>query len=204
MSKPAPEAAPAMDCPTNAVDQASAPPQSIQDIVSHEKIKRHIISVLVKNVPGLLAGVANLFAARGYNIESLTVAETEDPRFSRMTIVVRGEESILEHMKKGLRKFVNVIRVMDFTGLDFVERDLALIKVNVPAGARQEIFQIVDVFEGKIVDIAPKECVVELVGPERKVEAFLELMRPFGIKEMTRTGRAAMARGPRMEGRELP
>ena len=166
------------------------------------KPKRHVISTLVKNVPGLLAQVANLFAARGYNIESLTVGETENPDFSRMTITVRGDEAIIDALKKGLTKFINVIKVLDFMGIDHVERDLALIKITTPSGARQEILELVQVFEGKIVDIGLKDIMVELVGPEQKIDAFLNIVRPFGIKEMARTGRLAMARGSAMEGRE--
>lgn len=167
------------------------------------KVRRHVISTLVKNVPGLLAQVANLFAARGYNIESLTVGETEDGKFSRMTITVRGEEPIIEALKQGLRKFVNVIKVLDFTAIDHVERDLALVKINTPAGARQEILELVQVFEGKVVDIGLKNLMVEIVGPEQKIDAFLTIVRPYGIKEMARTGRLAMARGSAMEGHEL-
>ena len=167
------------------------------------KVKRHVISALVKNVPGLLAQVANLFAARGYNIESLTVGETEISNFSRMTITLRGEENIIQALKQGLRKFVNVVKVLDFTGIDHVERDLALVKITTPAGARQEILELVQVFEGKVVDIGLKDIMVELVGPEKKIDAFLNIVRPFGIKEMARTGRLAMARGSAMEGREV-
>lgn len=176
-------------------------PKARLEVIKAQKPRRHVISVLVKNVPGLLAQVANLFAARGYNIESLTVAETEDERYSRMTIAVRGEEVIIDSLKKGLTKFVNVIKVLDFTGLDHVERDLALVKINTPHGSRQEIFQLVEVFEGTVVDIGLKDVMVEIIGPEKKIDAFLNIMKPFGIKEMARTGRVAMARGPKMEGR---
>lgn len=165
------------------------------------RLPRRVISVLVKNVPGLLAQVANLFAARGYNIESLTVAETEDQRFSRMTLVVRAEERIIEALKINLIKFVNVIRVLDYTGTDHVERELALIKVSTPDGKRQEIFQLVDVFMGKVVDIGMEDCMIELSGPEAKIDAVIDLLRPFGLKEIARTGRLALARGPKMEGR---
>jgi len=168
-----------------------------------EKVKRHVISTLVKNVPGLLAQVANLFAARGYNIESLTVGETENGGFSRMTITVRGDDKVIEALKQGLKKFVNVIKVLDFTGIDHVERDLALVKLTTPAGARQEILELVQVFEGKIVDIGLKDLTVEIVGPEQKIDTFLTIVRPYGIKEMARTGRLAMARGSAMEGREI-
>ena len=167
------------------------------------KPKRHIISMLVKNVPGLLAQVANLFAARGYNIESLTVGETESHSFSRMTITVRGEREMIEAMERGLKKFVNVIKVLDFTEVDHVERDLALIKITTPAGARQEILELVQVFQGKVVDIGLKDLMIELVGPEQKIDAFLNIVRPYGVKEMARTGRIAMARGSAMEGREI-
>jgi acetolactate synthase-1/3 small subunit len=119
-----------------------------------------------------------------------------------MTIVVRGEAVIIDALKKGLSRFVDVIKVLDFTGIEHVERDLALVKVLTPAGSRQEIFEIVAVFEGRVLDIGLRECIVELVGPERKIDAFLLLMRPFGIKEMARTGRVALARGPKMEGQE--
>jgi acetolactate synthase-1/3 small subunit len=181
------------------------PPSAPEPKADREGLRprRHVISVLVKNVSGLLARCANLFAARGYNIDSLTVGETEDPRYSRMTIVVRGEETIIEALKKGLTKFIDVIKVLDFTGTEFVERDLALVKIHTPAGSRQEMFQIVEVFEGRVVDIGAKECTVEIAGPERKLDAFLQLMKPFGIKEMARTGRVAMARGPKMEGQEV-
>jgi len=162
-----------------------------------------VISTLVKNVPGLLAQVANLFAARGYNIESLTVGETESHAFSRMTITVYGDEATIEALKKGMSKFVNVIKVLDFTAIDHVERDLALVKITTPSGARQEILELVQVFEGKVVDIGLKEIMVELVGPEQKIDAFLNIVRPFGIKEMARTGRLALARGSAMEGREM-
>ncbi|HYF51703.1 MAG TPA: acetolactate synthase small subunit [Planctomycetota bacterium] len=167
------------------------------------RTKRHVISALVKNAPGLLAQVANLFAARGYNIDSLTVGETENTRFSRMTITVRGDDAIIEALKRGLSKFVNVIKVLDFTGIDHVERDLALVKITTPAGARQEILELVQVFEAKVVDIGLKDLTVELVGPEQKIDAFLNVIRQYGIKEMARTGRLAMARGSAMEGHEI-
>jgi len=166
------------------------------------KSKRHVISAVVKNAPGLLAQVANLFAARGFNIDSLTVGETDQAQFSRMTITVHGDDTVVEAMKKGLTKFVNVIKVLDFTGVNHVERDLALVKLSTPSGARQEILELVQVFEGKIVDIGLKDLMVEVVGPESKIDAFLTIVKPYGIKEMARTGRLAMARGSAMEGQE--
>ena len=167
-----------------------------------KKPKRHVISMLVKNVPGLLAQVANLFAARGYNIESLAVGETEDERFSRMTITIRGQPEIIEALKQGLRRFVNVIKVLDFTTVDHVELDLALVKINTPAGARQEILELVQVFRGNVVDIGLKDVMISVIGPETKIDTFLNIVRPYGIKEMARTGRLAMARGSAMEGHE--
>ncbi len=165
--------------------------------------RRHVIAALVMNCPGLLAQVANLFAARAYNIESLTVGETESPRFSRMTITVRGEEATIEALKKGLTKFINVINVLDFTKIDHVERDLALVKINIPSGARQEILELVQVFKGAVLDMSLKDLLVEVVGPEQKIDTFLDIVRPYGIKEMARTGRVAMARGSAMEGRQV-
>ncbi len=181
----------------------STSPASSAKAAPASKSRRHVISTLVKNAPGLLSQVANLFAARGYNIDSLTVGETDNPKFSRMTIVVRGDDKIIEALKQGLRKFVNVIKVLDMTGVDHVERDLALVKVNIPSGARQEILELVQVFEGKVVDISLKDIMVEVVGPEQKLDAFLNIVRPYGIKEMARTGRLALARGSAMEGKEL-
>ena len=171
--------------------------------VTPEVERRHVISALVKNVPGLLAQVANLFAARGYNIESLTVGETETARFSRMTITVRGDEATIEALKKGLTKFINVVSVLDFTNIDHVERDLALVKITIPSGARQEILELIQVFKGTVLDMSLKDVLVEVVGPEQKLDTFLDIVRPYGIKEMARTGRVAMARGAGMEGREL-
>jgi acetolactate synthase-1/3 small subunit len=162
-----------------------------------------VISVLVKNVPGLLAQVANLFAARGYNIESLTVGETENPKFSRMTLTLRGDEAIIEALERGLKRFVSVIKVFDYTGIDHVERDLALVKITLPKGARQEILELIQVFHGKVVDISEKEMMVELSGPEGKIDSFLRMVRVYGIVEVARTGRLALARGAAMEGHEI-
>jgi acetolactate synthase-1/3 small subunit len=184
-------------------DVPDAPPPAPPPQSKNPQLKRHVISTLVNNVPGLLAQVANLFAARGYNIESLTVGETENPRFSRMTIVVRGEDTIINALKQGLRKFVNVIKVLDFTAVDHVERDLALVKVAIPAGARQEMLLLVQTFDAKVVDIGIKEMMVEVVGPEQKIDTFLHIFRPYGVKEMARTGRLAVARGMAMEGKEV-
>ena len=156
---------------------------------------RHVISALVENRPGVLAHVAGMFSARGFNIDSLTVGETEDARFSRMTIVTRGEDAVIEQIRKQLERLVDVIKVMDFSGQDYVERDLMLLKVHAPAGRRGEIFELVEVFKGKVVDIGPKHVMVEVSGPESKLEALIAMLKPFGIKELARTGRVGLRRG---------
>jgi len=194
-----------MNKPAEATTVAAAEPAVEEPALaapSPKRPRRHVISMLVKNVPGLLAQVANLFAARGYNIESLAVGETEDERFSRMTLTVRAEADIIEALKQGLRRFVNVIKVLDFTTVDHIELDLALVKISTPAGARQEILELVQVFRGNVVDIGLKDVMISVVGPETKIDTFLNIVRQYGIKEMARTGRLAMARGSAMEGRE--
>ena len=158
---------------------------------------RHTISVLVENKAGVLARIANLFSARGYNIDSLAVGETEDPTISRMTIIVRGDERILEQIEKQLNKLIDVIRVSDFIDTDHVERDLILVKVNADKSTRSEILQIVDIFRAKIVDVAASSLIIEMTGTEEKIKAFAEILKPFGVKEMVRTGIVAMARGMR-------
>jgi len=125
---------------------------------------RHVISVTVENKPGVLAHISSLFAARGYSIDSLAVGETEDPAVSRMTIVTRGEDQIIEQITKQLRKLINTLKVQDLNESDFIERDLVLVKVNVPSGKRSEIVEIVDIFRGKIIDVGRTELVVELSG----------------------------------------
>ncbi len=158
---------------------------------------KHVISVLVENKVGVLARITGLFSGRGFNIESLAVGETENEDISRMTIVVSGDEAILEQIRKQLGKVIDTIKVTDFTGTDYVARDLMLIKVNVAPGKRSEIVELVNVFRGKIIDVAQKDMVVEISGPEDRLEAMLELLRPYGIKEVARTGRIAMNRGPK-------
>lgn len=155
---------------------------------------RHVLSALVQNVPGVLAHVAGMLASRGYNIDSLAVGETEDPQLSRMTFVVVGDDSVLEQVRKQLEKIVTVVRVDDVSSRDHVERDLMLIKVNAPEGKRSEIRELTNIFRGRIVDVAPDQVIVEIAGQERKIEAFIDLMRPFGIVELVRTGRIAMVR----------
>jgi len=156
---------------------------------------RHVISAIVENKPGVLAHIAGLFAGRGFNIDSLAVGETEDPTRSRMTVVARGDDAVLEQVRKQLGKIIDVIKVVDFSGTETVERDLMLIKVAANADRRGEIFEVVEVFRGKVVDIGPKHLTLEVSGPEKKIEAFVDLMKPYGIKELVRTGRVALARG---------
>jgi acetolactate synthase-1/3 small subunit len=156
---------------------------------------RHIISAIVENKPGVLAHIAGLFAGRGFNIDSLAVGETEDPTRSRMTVVVRGDDAVLEQVRKQLGKIVDVIKVSDFAGEDIIERDLMLIKVGVRPEKRGEVFEVASVFRGKIVDIGAKHLTIEIAGPEKKIEAFIDLLKPYGIKELARTGRIAIGRG---------
>jgi acetolactate synthase-1/3 small subunit len=156
---------------------------------------RHVISALVMNEPGVLAGVANMFSARGFNIDSLVVGRTEDPGLSRMTIVVVGDDNTLEQVSRQLGKLVPVVQVRNFKNAAYIERDLALITIGVGPEQRREVIEIVDLFRGKVVDVAPASLIVELAGTEEKVEAFVDLIRPYGIKELARTGVIAMARG---------
>ena len=154
-----------------------------------------LFSCIVQNRPGVLAHVAGLFAGRGYNIDSLTVGRTDDPSLSRMTIATGGDDRILEQIRKQLSKVIDIVRVYDMGEVECVDRDLVLIKVNAQPSRRREILEIVELFRGSAVDVSQKELILELSGTEDKVEAFIELMRPFGIKELARTGRIAMARG---------
>ena len=158
---------------------------------------RHVLSALVQNVPGVLAHVAGMFASRGYNIDSLAVGETEDPQLSRMTFVVVGDKRVVEQVRKQLEKIVTVVRVDDVSAAEFVERDLMMLKVSARNGGRSDILELCDVFRGRIVDVSADEVIVEISGTEKKVEAFIELMRPFGILELVRTGRIAMVRSPK-------
>ncbi len=156
---------------------------------------RHVLSALVQNVPGVLSHIAGMLASRGYNIDSLAVGETEDPQLSRMTFVVVGSDNVLDQVRKQLEKIVTVVRVDDIGSQDHVERDLMLIKVSAPAARRAEISQLVEIFRGRIVDVASDTLIIEIAGQEGKVEAFIEMIRPFGIIELARTGRIALARG---------
>ena len=158
---------------------------------------RHVITALVQNEPGVLAHVASMFAARGFNIDSLVVGRTEEPAMSRMTIVVAGDEAILEQVRKQLGKLIDVVKLQDFSGVPHVERDLALVRIHAPAERRGAILELVDIFRGRVVDVGHTDLMIEISGAEDKIEAFLDLLRPYGVREMARTGRIALARSPR-------
>ncbi len=158
---------------------------------------KHIISALVENKPGVLAHVAGMFAARGFNIDSLVVGRTEDPALSRMTISVIGDDRIVEQVRKQLAKIIPVVKVQDFIGQPVVLRDLMLIVVSAPPEKRPEIISLIEVFRGKVVDIGQKSVMIEVSGPESKIEAFIDACRPYGIKSVARTGTIAMPRQAR-------
>lgn len=159
--------------------------------------EQHTISVLVDNKPGVLARVSGLFARRGYNIESLAVSITEDPAVSRMTIVVAGDSDVLEQITKQLHKLIDVLKVYDYLDTPMLERELALVKVASEPGQRLELMQIVEIFRGKVIDVAEKTFVIEVTGSGDKIDAFEKQMEAFGVRELVRTGRIAMMRGPR-------
>ena len=159
---------------------------------------RHVLSALVMNQPGVLAQISGMLASRAYNIDSLAVGETENPELSRMTFVVHGDDRQLDQVRKQLEKIVTVVRVLNYSGEEFVERDLMLIKVTTEAGARSEVKELVEIFRGRIVDVSSQHVMIEISGQERKIEAFIDAMRPFGILEMVRTGRIALLRGSSM------
>lgn len=155
---------------------------------------RHTISVLVENKFGVLSRVSGLFSGRGYNIESLSVGETTDPQISIMTIVTRGDDWIVEQINKQLNKLVDVIKVVDLTELDHVEREMVLVKIAPKQENKAEVLRTAEIFRGRIVDSSPGTYTIEITGDEKKIEAFLELMKPMGIKEFVRTGKIAIAR----------
>lgn len=160
-----------------------------------DNVGRHTISVLVENRFGVLARIAGLFSARGYNIDTLSVGTTDDPEISRMTIVVRGDQRILDQVVKQLNKLIDIITVTDYQDTPHLERDLVLVKVTADKATRSELIQICDIFRAKIVDVAIDSIIIEMTGDEEKIEALLRMLRPFGIKETCRTGIVAMARG---------
>ncbi len=157
---------------------------------------RHVLSAVVQNVPGVLAHISGMLASRGYNIDSLAVGETDDPDLSRMTFVVVGDDRVLEQVRKQLEKIVTVVKVVDVSAKDHVERDLMLLRVKAaPGRKRSEVRELVDIFRGQIVDVGPDEVMIEISGRESKIEAFIERMRTYEIIELVRTGRIAMVRG---------
>ena len=155
---------------------------------------KHIINALVENKPGVLAHVAGMFAARSFNIDSLVVGRTEDPKLSRMTIVVVGDDPVVEQVRKQMAKIIPVVKVQDYIGKPVVARDLMLISVAAPPEKRPEIMALIEMFRGRVVDIGQKSLMIEVSGPESKIEGFIEVCRPYGIKSVARTGTIAMPR----------
>ena len=158
---------------------------------------KHTLSVLLRNKPGALSRVTGLFSGRGFNIESLCVAETFDPQVSCLTVVTRGEEAIIEQVTKQLHKLIDVIKVNDVSEGEFVEREMALIRVKAEAATRAEVLRIIDIFRGKVVDVSPSTYALEITGSESKIKAVIDILRPLGIKEIVRTGKIAMMRAPK-------
>lgn len=156
---------------------------------------RHVISALVINEPGVLANVAGMFAARGFNIDSLVVGRTDKPDLSRMTIVVNADENTFEQVRRQLAKLVPIVEILDFKDTAYIERDLVLLTVAAGGDQRQDVIAITNTFRGKVVDVAPDSIILELAGTEEKLEAFIELMRPYGVQSLARTGVIAMPRG---------
>jgi len=159
--------------------------------------RRHLLSALVQNQPGVLAHVSGMFASRGFNIESLAVGETENPNLSRITFVVIGDDRHLDQVRKQLEKIVTVVKVHDMSREDYVERDLMLIKIKAPPALRPEINSLVQIFRGRILDVSPDHLMIEISGQEKKIEAFIEHARHYGIQELARTGQIALVRGGR-------
>jgi acetolactate synthase-1/3 small subunit len=163
-----------------------------------EEIQRHTFAVLVENQFGVLGRITGLFSARGFNIESLSVAETEDATVSRITLVTEGDSKILEQVHKQLNRLIDVIKVTDLSEEPHVDREMVLIKVTAEEETRAEVLRLAEIFRAKIVDVTPKTYVLEVTGDEGKVRAVIDLLKPFGIKEMVRTGKIAIARGQRV------
>jgi len=157
--------------------------------------RRHILSILVENRPGVLARIAGLFSRRGFNIETLAVGPTDDPTMSRVTLTVDGANHPIDQVQKQLHKLVNVIKIRDLEPADAVSRELALFKISSDADSRAEVLQFTDIFRGKVVDASKRSVTVEITGTDEKIEAFEALIRPFGLIEMVRTGEIAVSRG---------
>lgn len=158
---------------------------------------KHTLSVLLRNKPGALSRVTGLFSGRGFNIESLCVAETFDPQVSCLTVVTRGEAAIIEQITKQLHKLIDVIKISDVSEGEFVEREMVLIRVKAEASTRAEVLRIIDIFRGKVVDVSPNSYVLEITGSDSKIKAVIDILRPLGIKEIVRTGKIAMMRAPK-------
>ena len=158
---------------------------------------KHTLSVLLQNKPGALSRVTGLFSGRGFNIESLCVAETMDSKVSCLTLVTHGDDSIIEQITKQLHKLIDVVKVTDVSEGEFVEREMVLIRVKAEASTRAEVLRVIDIFRGKVVDVSPTTYSVEITGPESKIKAVVDILRPIGIKEIIRTGTIAMARAPK-------
>src|SRR5882672_9949156 len=167
---------------------------TLRRVFERSSFMRHTISVLVENKFGVLTRVAGLFSGRGYNIDSLNVAPTHDNTASRMTIVTHGDEATLEQIVKQLNKLPDALKVQDFREGEYVDRELVLVKVGVDSKSRAEVMQITDIFRAKIVDVQPNSLTIEITGNESKVEKFLDLMKTFGVLELTRTGKVALPR----------
>jgi acetolactate synthase-1/3 small subunit len=172
------------------------PPRTTSSYTLHDHGRRsHVISVLVENRVGVLARVSGLFTGRGFNIESLAVAETEEPTLSRMTIVTSGDARIIEQVTKQLNKLIEVIKVVDLSRETFVDRELVLVKVRAEPEQRAEILRITDIFRGNIIDVSQKSYIIEVTGDNEKIRAFIDLIKPMGILEIVRTGPVALSRG---------
>ncbi len=156
---------------------------------------RHIISILIENESGALSRVAGLFSARGYNIESLTVAATEDPSLSRMTLVTRGNENIIEQITKQLNKLIDVVKLIDLVGSSHIERELMMLKIKTTEQTRAEIRSLVEIFRGQIIDVTPTTYVIEMTGPSEKLDAFVAATNPDAIIEVVRSGATGISRG---------
>ena len=159
---------------------------------------KHNIAVIVENKSGVLTRIAGLFSRRSFNIDSLSVGTTDNPEYSRMTITVQGDRDVLEQVIKQLSKLINVIRVSELDPVESLERELAIIKVSVDRENRSEIMQIVNIFRARIIDVSQRSMIIEVTGDEEKVEAIIQLLRQFGIKELARTGKVSMIRGARV------
>jgi acetolactate synthase-1/3 small subunit len=166
-----------------------------------DEVRLHTLGLLVENKPGVLARIAGLIAAKGYNIESLSVAQTNDPTTSHMTLVVRGDEWVIEQAAKQLNRLIDIIKVQDLTDEEKVERELVLVRVASKPEERGEVFRIVEIFRASVVDVTPGTFTIELTGAPGKVDAFIELLRPYQVKALYRTGKVAMRRASKMDGK---